>query len=194
MKYSLICIFVLTLCSCTISKKLSNDEVEILKKAISLNETSAVADAKVILDKRIKKFNLKNDWILKVQLLVVTKEYDVALEVSEQLIKRFPDYIEMIVLHCVLSKYILPSDEATIIYQQSVEQIQIIAERLTNLQQKYNALGNLLLLYCLFNDISNKQLCLSEISNLQISQEENVIIEQISKSTESELFVMCNIY
>lgn len=194
MKYSLICIFVLTLCSCTISKKLSNDEVEILKKAISLNETSAVADAKVILDKRIKKFNLKNDWILKVQLLVVTKEYDVALEVSEQLIKRFPDYIEMIVLHCVLSKYILPSDEATIIYQQSVEQIQIIAERLTNLQQKYNALGNLLLLYCLFNDISNKQLCLTEINNLQISQEEKAIIEQISKSTESELFVMCNIY
>ena len=194
MKYSLICIFVLTLCSCTISKKLSNDEVEILKKAISLNETSAVADAKVILDKRIKKFNLKNDWILKVQLLVVTKEYDVALEVSEQLIKRFPDYIEMIVLHCVLSKYILPSDEATIIYQQSIEQIQIIAENLTNLQQKYNALGNLLLLYCLFNDISNKQLCLTEINNLQISQEEKAIIEQISKSTESELFVMCNIY
>ena len=194
MKYSLICIFVLTLCSCTISKKLSNDEVEILKKAISLNETSAVADAKVILDKRIKKFNLKNDWILKVQLLVVTKEYDVALEVSEQLIKRFPDYIEMIVLHCVLSKYILPSDEATIIYQQSIEQIQIIAEKLTNLQQKYNALGNLLLLYCLFNDISNKQLCLTEINNLQISQEEKAIIEQISKSTESELFVMCNIY
>lgn len=194
MKYSLICIFVLTLCSCAINKKMSNDEVEILKKAISLNEISAVADAKVILDRRIKKFNLKNDWVLKVQLLVVAKEYDVALEVSKQLIERFPDYIEMIVLHCVLSKYILSSDEATIIYQQSIEQIQIIAEKLTNLQQKYNALGNLLLLYCLFNDISNKQLCLSEISNLQISQEEKVIIEQISKSTESELFIMCNIY
>ena len=122
------------------------------------------------------------------------KEYDIALEESAKFMKQFPDYIEMIVLHCVLSKYILPSDEATIIYQQSIEQIQIIAEKLTNLQQKYNALGNLLLLYCLFNDISNKQLCLSEISNLQISQEEKVIIEQISKSTESELFVMCNIY
>ena len=55
-------------------------------------------------------------------------------------------------------------------------------------------IGNLLLLYCLFNDISNKQLCLTEINNLQISQEEKAIIEQISKSTESELFVMCNIY
>lgn len=195
MKYFvLIYIVIAILFGCTVNKKMSDHEIEIVKKAISLNETSAVADAKVILDRRIKKFNLKHDWILKVQLLVVTKEYDRALEVSEQLIKRFPDYIEMIVLHCVLSKYILPLDAATIIYQQSVKQIQIIAERLTNLQQQYNALGNLMLLHCLFEDHPNKQACRKKITALEISNEEKEIIEQISQYTESELFALCNIY
>ena len=194
MKYSLICIFILILCSCTIKQEMSDDEIEIIKRAISFNETSAVADAKVILNRRIKRFNLKNDLVLKVQLLVVAKEYDTALETSEQLIKRFPDYIEMIVLHCVLSKYILPSDEASIIYQRAVKKIQIIAERIADVQQQYNAFGSLLLLHCLFNDIANKQLCLVKINGLQISQEKSGIIEQISKSTESELFEMCNIY
>lgn len=193
MKYSLICIFILTLCSCTMSKKMSDDEVEIIKRAISLNETSAVADAKALLDRRIKKFNLKNDWVLKVQLLVVTKEYDAALEMSEQLIKRFPDYIEMIVLHCVLSKCRKPPNEADEIYRQSIKKIQIAAEKLTVSQQHYNALGNLLLLHCLFNDMSNKQLCLTKINNLHISQEEQEIIDHISTSTESELFEMCHI-
>ena len=52
----------------------------------------------------------------------------------------------------------------------------------------------MLLLHCLFNDIANKQLCLAKINDLQISQEEKEIIEQISKSTERELFEICNIY
>ena len=194
MRYFLLSIAILLTISCTIRQKLSDNELNIIKRAISSKEITAITKAKLILDTRIRKFNFKNDVALKMQVLLSAKEYDIALEESAKFMKKFPDYIEMIVLHCVLSKYILPSDEATIIYQQSIEQIQIIAEKLTNLQQKYNALGNLLLLYCLFNDISNKQLCLSEISNLQISQEEKVIIEQISKSTESELFVMCNIY
>ena len=194
MKYSLIYIFILILCSCTIKQKMSDNEVEIIERAISLNDTNAVTDAKAILNRRIKKFNLKNDLVLKFQLLVVTKEYDAALEVSEQLINRFPDYIEMIVLHCVLSKYILSFDEASMIYQRAVEEIQINVESLTDVQQQYNALGSLLLLHCLFNDIANKQLCLAKINRLQISQEEKEIIEQISKSTESELFEMCNIY
>jgi len=194
MRYFLLSIAILLTISCTIRQKLSDNELNIIKRAISSKEITAITEAKLILDTRIRKFNFKNDVALKMQVLLSAKEYDIALEESAKFMKQFPDYIEMIVLHCVLSKYILPSDEATIIYQQSVEQIQIIAERLTNLQQKYNALGNLLLLYCLFNDISNKQLCLTEINNLQISQEEKAIIEQISKSTESELFVMCNIY
>ena len=194
MRYFLLSIAILLTISCTIRQKLSDNELNIIKRAISSKEITAITEAKLILDTRIRKFNFKNDVALKMQVLLSAKEYDIALEESAKFMKQFPDYIEMIVLHCVLSKYILHSDEATIIYQQSIEQIQIIAEKLTNLQQKYNALGNLLLLYCLFNDISNKQLCLSEISNLQISQEEKVIIEQISKSTESELFVMCNIY
>ena len=194
MRYFLLSIAILLTISCTIRQKLSDNELNIIKRAISSKEITTITEAKLILDTRIRKFNFKNDVALKIQVLLSAKEYDIALEESAKFMKQFPDYIEMIVLHCVLSKYILPSDEATIIYQQSVEQIQIIAERLTNLQQKYNALGNLLLLYCLFNDISNKQLCLTEINNLQISQEEKAIIEQISKSTESELFVMCNIY
>ena len=194
MRYFLLSIAILLTISCTIRQKLSDNELNIIKRAISSKEITTITEAKLILDTRIRKFNFKNDVALKIQVLLSAKEYDIALEESAKFMKQFPDYIEMIVLHCVLSKYILPSDEATIIYQQSIEQIQIIAEKLTNLQQKYNALGNLLLLYCLFNDMSNKQLCLSEISNLQISQEEKVIIEQISKSTESELFVMCNIY
>ena len=194
MRCFLLSIAILLTISCTIRQKLSDNELTIIERAISSKEITAITEAKLILDTRIRKFNFKNDVALKMQVLLSAKEYDIALEESAKFMKQFPDYIEMIVLHCVLSKYILPSDAAAIIYQQSIEQIQIIAEKLTNLQQKYNALGNLLLLYCLFNDISNKQLCLSEISNLQISQEENVIIEQISKSTESELFVMCNIY
>ncbi|UTC48861.1 hypothetical protein [Treponema vincentii] len=194
MRYFLLSIAILLTISCTIRQKLSDNELNIIKRAISSKEITTITEAKLILDTRIRKFNFKNDVALKMQVLLSAKEYDIALEESAKFMKQFPDYIEMIVLHCVLSKYILPSDEATIIYQQSIEQIQIIAENLTNLQQKYNALVNLLLLYCLFNDMSNKQLCLSEISNLQISQEEKVIIEQISKSTESELFVMCNIY
>ena len=194
MRYFLLSIAILLTISCTMRQKLSDNELNIIKRAISSKGITTITEAKLILDTRIRKFNFKNDVALKMQVLLSAKEYDIALEESAKFMKQFPDYIEMIVLHCVLSKYILPSDEATIIYQQSIEQIQIIAENLTNLQQKYNALGNLLLLYCLFNDMSNKQLCLSEISNLQISQEEKVIIEQISKSTESELFVMCNIY
>ena len=194
MRYFLLSIAILLTISCTIRQKLSDNELTIIERAISSKEITAITEAKLILDTRIRKFNFKNDVALKMQVLLSAKEYDIALEESAKFMKQFPDYIEMIVLHCVLSKYILPSDEATIIYQQSIEQIQIIAEKLTNLQQKYNALGNLLLLYCLFNDISNKQLCLTEINNLQISQEEKAIIEQISKSTESELFVMCNIY
>lgn len=194
MRYFLLSIAILLTISCTIRQKLSDNELNIIKRAISSKEITTITEAKLILDTRIRKFNFKNDVALKMQVLLSAKEYDIALEESAKFMEQFPDYIEMIVLHCVLSKYILPSDEATIIYQQSIEQIQIIAENLTNLQQKYNALVNLLLLYCLFNDMSNKQLCLSEISNLQISQEEKVIIEQISKSTESELFVMCNIY
>jgi hypothetical protein len=194
MRYLLLSIAILLTISCTAKVKLSDNELDIIKKAISSKEITAITEAKLILDTRIRQFHFKNDAALKMQVLLSAKEYDIALEESAKFMNQFPDYIEMIVLHCVLSKYILPSDEASIIYQKAVEKIQIIAERLTDLQQQYNALGNLLLLHCLFNDIANKQLCLAKINDLQISQEEKGIIEQISKSTERELFEICNIY
>ena len=194
MRYLLLSIAILLTISCTAKVKLSDNELDIIKKAISSKEITAITEAKLILDTRIRQFHFKNDAALKMQVLLSAKEYDIALEESAKFMNQFPDYIEMIVLQCVLSKYILPSDEASIIYQKAVEKIQIIAERLTDLQQQYNALGNLLLLHCLFNDIANKQLCLAKINDLQISQEEKGIIEQISKSTERELFEICNIY
>ena len=156
MRYFLLSIAILLTISCTIRQKLSDNELNIIKRAISSKEITAITEAKLILDTRIRKFNFKNDVALKMQVLLSAKEYDIALEESAKFMKQFPDYIEMIVLHCVLSKYILPSDEATIIYQQSIEQIQIIAEKLTNLQQKYNALGNLLLLYLINNYVLAK--------------------------------------
>ena len=58
------------------------------------------------------------------QVLLSAKEYDIALEESAKFMNQFPDYIEMIVLHCVLSKYILPSDEASI-YNNSIMLLEI---------------------------------------------------------------------
>jgi len=56
MRYFLLSIAILLTISCTIRQKLSDNELNIIKRAISSKEITAITEAKLILDTRIRKF------------------------------------------------------------------------------------------------------------------------------------------
>ncbi len=178
-------LFVLISCD-GISKKMSEQELDILLQAYQTGDLKLQMQAHQILDKRIEKYHLKNDYANKIQLLFTMKEFEAAYAISEEVIQRYPDYVEMLVSHCILAKKVLPSEESELLFNNTMKQLNIHAGKQNT--ASYSILSSQFLLSVLYSKNDLKEQLYIEIMNSNFDEYQKEAIAELYTLSEIELY------
>ncbi len=176
--------FLLTSCD-GISKKMSEKEADILVQAFQTGDSKLQMQAHQMLDKRIEKYHLKNDYANKIQLLVEMKNFEAAYAITEEVIQRYPDYVEMMMYKCILAKKVLPSEQSELLFNNTMKQLNIHAGK--QITASYSILSSQFLLSILYSKNNLKEELYGEIMNLHIEEYEKEAITELYTLTEIEL-------
>jgi tetratricopeptide (TPR) repeat protein len=106
MRNSIFLIIALTLLnSCSGGKEIiTNEEQQVIQAAFidpaNSRKTQAAFD---ILDQRIIKHHKKTDYAIKIQLLLSSEQFNMDMPTINEVLQRYPDYVEMYAAGCALS-------------------------------------------------------------------------------------------
>lgn len=183
-------VFMFISCNGT-SKKISQTELDIILQAMLTEDSELLITANEILDKRIKKYHLANDYSTKIQLLLLMKEFKTAYDLTEEIIQRDPDYDEMLTLNCVLAKKNLSNEESESIFNKTIKKLDEIASKEDN--KNFSLLSSQLILSILYSDNDLKNQFFDEIMDSNFTEYEKMLVEGIYMLTEFELYAMFGI-
>ena len=190
MTYLFFCFFIM-ICSCQRSiadsyQPLTDDEWAVIQMAIIDADNEKIIAALELLDKRIANYHDKTDYRLKIQILLTAQQFSDAVLVINATIKRYPDFLEMATLRCVLALY-LNDPLAHQYYANVLTGYERRLSSITNDGDKYVYLVTLFLLSHLFSDTQQQDLYLTKIQDLSI-QQENIPLSDYLNLANAEIF------
>ncbi len=175
----------------TSPKPMTQQEEDILLNAFMTNDLENQINAQILLDNRIQKYHQKGDYANKVQLLLLMKEFQSAYETTEEILERYPDYIEIQTIHCVLAKKVVSTDQSNQIYTETNKRLQDLYTKKNDAQ--FNILSSQLVLSILYSENTLKEQLFNEIIASDFDEYEKEIITEIYTFQESELYAMFGI-
>jgi uncharacterized protein YicC (UPF0701 family) len=174
------------------TRTISEKEEEIIESVIQKLDRSNVSTAVNILDEKIKKYNVKIDYMYKVQVLLVDKQFSNAALTAENAIKKYPDYVEMLSMRFVLGLYLEENDSERY-YNSAINGYEKRLRDAKNNEEKYSNLLNMLMLASLCLDISKQTEYLNELKKINI-QQEYLSSEYLLNQSRDEIFMGFGIY
>lgn len=174
------------------SKKMSETEIDIIFQALITQDAEFEIQANKILDERIKKYHLKNDYATKLQLLISMQEYNTAYALTEELAQQYPTYDEILTIRCVLAKKLLSVEQSKIVFTETIKKLNQIESKEES--KSFSLKSNQLLLAILYSDDDLKDQFLGEIINEDFSEYEKKIVEEVIILSESELYEIFGVY
>lgn len=147
-----------------------------------------------ILDDEKYPATTKTSYSQKVTVLIKKKqEYMKALRLAEKCRHKYPEYMEMNVTYCVLSKYCLDVKVANNTYKKLTSELEKKESLTTDEHELFNILSSHLVLSVLFGDVNMKEKCEEKIKRLKIYEQQKFLIDYILTSDEAKIFEMFGI-